>query len=174
MLPSLIPVLLGAALLTSACSPVYNWRDVRVPQANLKVLLPCKPDHGTRTMKLAGQDVEVVMVGCETGSVLFAVSHVDMRDESKLQAALAQWKNTMLANMRAQQGMKSSTFATDRASTQPIRVRLTASGQRPDGSAVTAQAEWLVRGTHLYHAVVYAEKLNQEAVETFFSGIEIQ
>ena len=114
------------------------------------------------------------ITGCETGSALFAIAHVDLADSGKTEAAMKQWKTVMLGNMQAQESVQLSGFMTQGASTQPQPLRLAAQGRRQDGSAVAAQGVWFARGAHLYHAVVYADKLNQEAVDTFFSGIELQ
>ena len=174
MLRYVVLLLVGITLLVAACSPVYNWREVSLSGAGLKLLLPCKPDQGHRTMSLTGQELEMQITGCETGSALFAIAHVDLADSGKTEAAMKQWKAAMLRNMQAQESAQLPGFTTQGASTQPPPVRLTAQGRRQDGSAVAAQGVWFARGAHLYHAVVYADRLNQEAVDTFFSGIEFQ
>ena len=174
MLRYVVLLLVGITLLVNACSPVYNWREISLPGAGLKLLLPCKPDRGHRTMSLAGQELEMQMAGCEADSALFAIAHVDLGDSGKTEAAMKQWKTVMLGNMQAQESVQLSGFMTQGASTQPQPLRLAAQGRRQDGSAVAAQGVWFARGAHLYHAVVYADKLNQEAVDTFFSGIELQ
>jgi len=174
MLRSVVLFLVGLTSLVTACSPVYNWREVSLSGAGLKLLLPCKPDQGHRTMLLAGQELEMQMAGCEADSALFAIAHVDLGDSSKTEAAMKQWQTAMLRNMQAQDSVQLSGFITQGASTWPQPLRLAAKGRRQDGSAVAAQGVWFARGAHLYHAVVYADKLNQEAVDTFFSGIEFQ
>jgi len=32
----------------AACSPAYNWREVRLVDAPLRAMLPCKPTAPTR------------------------------------------------------------------------------------------------------------------------------
>ena len=56
--------LLAAALLgLAACSPTFNWREVRVESAPLKAMLPCKPDRGSRAVPMAGRQVELQVLG---------------------------------------------------------------------------------------------------------------
>ena len=55
---------LGAcAALLAACGPSLNWRNVPVEEAQLTVSLPCKPDHGKRTVELGPNKTELSMVG---------------------------------------------------------------------------------------------------------------
>jgi hypothetical protein len=164
----------GTMFLLAACNPVYNWREVNLPQAGLKVLLPCKPDQGQRAISLAGLTVEMQMAGCEAGAGLFVVAYVDLGETGKVEAALEQWKAAMLGNMQANDVALQSAVMIKGASTKPAPIRLNAVGRRQDGSAVAAQAIWFAKGAHLYHAVVYADKLSRDAVDAFFSGIEFQ
>ena len=163
----------GSTLVLAGCSPTYNWREIRWYSAELKVQLPCKADKGSRRMTMAGQDVDIEMMGCETGATLFAIAHVRLGDAGKIAAAQAQWQAAMLGNMQAQ-GTQMLPFQFKGASAQPQPVRLSAQGRRQDGSAVATQAVWFARGPHLYHAVIYADKLSPEVAETYFSGIELQ
>src|SRR5512145_665774 len=89
-----------SGVLLAGCSPTLNWREVRV-DGGLKALLPCKPDHGSRQMPLAGRDVEMQMVGCEAGNAMFAVAHVKLDAVAEVAAAQATWQAAMLANMQA-------------------------------------------------------------------------
>jgi hypothetical protein len=174
-MPRLPPVFAAAlVVLLLACSPVFNWRNVRLPGAGLKLLLPCKPDHANRTITLAGQTVEIQMAGCETGGALFAVSHADLKDKSTIPAALEQWRLATLGNMQAQQDVQALTFKMPGADATPQALRVRVRGRRQDGSAVEAQAEWFARGPHLYHAVVYADRLDRDVADAFFSGIEFE
>ena len=76
----------------AACSPTYNWRDVRVATTSLQAMLPCKPDQGQRPVSLAGQLVEMRVLGCDAGGVTFAIMFADIGEPLRAGAALAQWK----------------------------------------------------------------------------------
>jgi len=56
--------ILAAVLVLAACSPELNWREVRADPTALTVLLPCKPDRGTRTVPLAGRDTPLNRLRC--------------------------------------------------------------------------------------------------------------
>lgn len=169
-------LLLAGGLLLAGCNPTLNWRQVRIGATELQALLPCKPDQGSRTVTLAGQEVALEMIGCEAGSALFAISHVELSDSSRVAEVQAGWQAAMLATMGLQEPgapVQRSAFALKGAAAMPPAVRLSAQGQRPDGRAVTAQAVWFSQGRHLYHAVVYADRLGPEVTEPFFSGLEL-
>ena len=66
MLRIIAPALLtGCAL--AACSPTFNWREVRAEPTALKAMLPCKPDKGARNVPMAGREVSLQVIGCDTG-----------------------------------------------------------------------------------------------------------
>ena len=173
MLRSLLFLLVGGALALTGCSPTYNWREIRWASAELKALLPCKPDKGSRRITLAGREVEIDMQGCEAGAALFAIAHIDLGAAQNSADVQQQWQTAMLGNMQAQAPQPMS-YQAKGANAQPAPVRLSAQGRRADGSAVAAQGVWFARGSHLYHAVVYADTIKPDVVETFFSGIELQ
>ncbi len=170
-------LLLAGCLMLAGCNPTLNWREVRVASSALKVLLPCKPDQGSRPVELAGQPVELQMVGCEAGAALFAVSHVELKDSSRMAEIQAGWQTAMLAAMAVQEpagAVQRTAFELKGAAAQPPAVRLQARGRRSDGRAVMAQAVWFSQGAHLYHAVVYADRLGPELTEPFFAGLAFQ
>jgi hypothetical protein len=158
----------------SACNPVYNWRAVRMPEAHVKLMMPCKPDTGSRQLQLVGQSVLMQMSGCETDGTLFVLAHVEMPDAHSTSESLEQWKRSMLRNMKAQDGTQESTSSVKNLGTRIQALRIHAKGKQENGKAVQAHAIWFARGAHLYHAAIYADKPNQDAVENFLSEIELE
>jgi len=167
---------LALLLLPAACSPTFDWREVRFESATPLALLPCKPDRGTREVSMGAAPVSLEMAGCETGGATFAVMLARLDDAGAAGAALAGWKQATLANMRAS-AVSEAPFQP--SGSLPLResLRVTASGQRADGGAVQAQAVWLAQasgsGVQLVHAVVYADPLPGELADTFFAGLRL-
>ena len=165
--------IVAGSLALTACSPALNWREVRLEPSALVAMLPCKPDQGTRAVLLAGQNLSMHMMGCEADSATFAVSYVELPDATQAAAVQAQWQTAMLGNMRATQNRQS-----------PLNIKgvvgaagalqLQAQGTQPDGRAVMAPGVWFVRGAQVFHAVMYAAKLNPEAADAFFTGFRLQ
>ena len=99
--------IVAGCLALTACSPALNWREVRLEPSALVAMLPCKPDQGTRSVTLAGQNLSMHMMGCEADSATFAVSYADLPDATQAAAVQAQWQTAMLGNMRATQNLQS-------------------------------------------------------------------
>lgn len=156
-----------------ACSPTFNWREIRPQATPLMVLLPCKPDQDARVVALGGKKVELRMLRCDAGGATFAVTHADIQEADQVGAVLAQWKTAMLDNMHATSPV-AVPFVPPGASALPQSERVVAQGSRQDGSKVAAQGAWFARGSQVFHAIVYADKVSPEVAETFFSGLRFQ
>jgi hypothetical protein len=159
--------------LLAACNPVHNWRELVWSRADIKAMFPCKPDLGSQKVELAGHPVDLQMAGCEVGDQLFAISCFDLKATDQLQATQQAWQRDMLTNLQAASPVISA-VAIKGASLWPAPVRLRAAGRGTRGERLQAQAVWFAKAATLCHAVMYAPDIGQEAVETFFSGIEIQ
>jgi hypothetical protein len=170
----LLPVAALALTALAGCTPTLNWREVRLDGADLVALLPCKPDKGERAVPLAGKDVVLRMQGCEVGEATFAVSHVAWPDAAQADQALAQWKTATLANMQAIAPQEQA-FVPPGAMALGNSRRVNANGRRANGEPVTMNAAWFARpragGIDLFHAVLYAQRVDAEASSAFFSGI---
>lgn len=161
--------LLGAGLL-AACSPTFNWREVRAEPTALVAMMPCKPDAATREVPMAGRRVALTVLSCEAGGATFAVLFADIGDPVRLGEALAHWKAATLANLRAT-ASRETPFRPAGALALPLSVQVVAAGLRPDGSKVENHAAYFARGSHVFQAVIYAGQLKPEQSETFFAGL---
>ncbi|HEY9208268.1 hypothetical protein [Acidovorax soli] len=165
----------AAALLLAACSPALNWRSVPLAGAALTATLPCKPDHATRTVEMAGASVELAMAGCEADSATFAISHTALPDPARADAALVHWRAAVLARLEAATVLSEQPFAFAGTLPLPSSVRLVAQGRRADGSAVTVQGVWFARAVgpqvRLYHAVVYTAQPRPDVASALFAGL---
>ena len=165
---------LGLSLsVVTACYPALNWRELAWPRSDIKAMLPCKPDLGTQKVALAGQMVTLQMAGCEVGDQLFAISCLDLSAPDQLPATQQAWQRDMLANLRSESPAVSA-FSIKGASSWPAPVRISAQGLGTRGEPLQAQAVWFAKAATLCHAVIYAPRIAKEAVEVFFSGIEIR
>lgn len=165
----------GLAAALVACSPTYNWREVRLPQDGLRLMLPCKPDSGSRRLMLAGQSVDVHMIGCEADATMFTLAYADMADADKANSALSEWKGIMLDNLQGKPGAAQESGYSVKAVPAPIpAVLVNTAGRSADGGMLKAQAIWFVRGARLYHGLALGKQLKMDAVDNFFSGIELE
>ncbi|CAN5424537.1 hypothetical protein BH11PSE7_BH11PSE7_35380 [soil metagenome] len=160
-------------MVLAACNPTFNWRVARADGAELVALLPCKPDRASRRVVLAGQPLDLQMMGCEAGGGTFAVSHARLPDAAKANEVLAEWRLVTLANMHAV-APREAGFVPKGAIALPSSVQTVAVGRRADGLPVMAHAAWFAKGDVVFSAVIYADSLSPEVAEAFFSGLVLQ
>jgi hypothetical protein len=168
-----IPLLLLLAL--SACSPTFNWREVRLEGAPLQALLPCKPETAQRTVPLAGSPTELNLMACEAGGLQFALAWAELANPVQVPLALASWRGASLQaiGVRSAPGDEAATAwgAAVPGAVQTLGVQ--ASGQNPAGGAVQTRAVYFARGAQVFQAAVYGERLPPEALEAFFGGLRL-
>lgn len=157
----------------TACSPSLNWRTVSLH--GLETMLPCKPDHGERTVQLGTQDVLLRMSGCEAAGALYAVGHVRVADTAQVEPTKSAWRQATLSAMQATAGTAPPAPTGNTPSALPMAASTPEQwdGKRPDGSPVQAQFAWLTKGQDLYQVAVYASKLDQEKTELLFSELRL-
>ena len=166
---------LVASMALVACSPTFNWREVRPEGTSLSVLLPCKPDKAQKVVPLGGRATSLSMLGCDAGGATFAVAMADVGDATQAAPVLALWQDLTLANMKAAPGSHRpmALKIPGAAAGLPV-VRLQAQGQRADGTAVSSQAAYFVQGAQLFQVVMYAPQIAPEVAETFFSSLKFE
>ena len=156
----------------AACSPTFNWRDVRPDDTRLSLLMPCKPDKAQKTVPLGGQPTELMLLGCDAGGVTFAVAVADVKDATKVAATLAQWQSATLANIKATPATPGAAFKLTGLASGGVIVKAT--GQRANGQAVSSQAAYFAQGSQVFQAVVYADNIAPDAADAFFSGLKFE
>lgn len=161
-----VAVVVAVVLGLVACSPAYNWREVRLGQ--LVALLPCKPDQAKRVVRLGAQELPLEMLGCETRATLFAVSHVTLESPSQADAVLAHWRTATMATIRST-GFSEVPAQVKGVSGHTLLAHVQASGTRPDGQPVQARLLWFVRGADVYHLAVYGQNIDANEAATFFA-----
>ena len=156
----------------AACNPTFNWRDVRPDGTRLSLLMPCKPDKAQKTVPMADQPTELMLLSCDAGGVTFAVAVADVKEAAKTADALAQWQSAALANMKAAPAAPGAAFKLTGLTSGAVLVKAT--GQRANGKAVSSQAAYFAQGSQVFQAVMYADKIAPDAADTFFSGLKFE
>jgi len=164
-------VFLGACVcmgLLNGCSPSLNWRTLAM--GRLTILLPCKPDQAQRNVVLAKQLLAMDMVGCEAGGAMFAISHVRAQNAQALDALLADWQASALAQLRADPAAPSPARTLGQ---HPLPMLLmSAQGQDTSGRAVQARLAWVRDGLDLFHLALYAPHIYEDMAKPFFSEMQ--
>jgi hypothetical protein len=164
---------LAASLLAGACSPGFDWREVRIESTGLKAMLPCKPDKGAREVPMAGRLVTLQALGCDAQGVTYAVLFADLGDATQSAEVLAQWNRATLANLRAPDG-SSQPFVPKGAIALPSSAEVRALGRRADGSPLESRAAYFARGGQVFQALVFAGQLQPQSTDPFFQGLQFE
>jgi hypothetical protein len=85
-----------------ACSPHWNWREVKSNDAPFTVLLPDKPASHSRNIVLNDMEVTMLMTAAEVDGVNFAVGSIQLPDKTKTEAALNAMQFALIKNIQAQ------------------------------------------------------------------------
>ena len=165
---------IACATALAACTPALDWRELPVDDTGLKAMFPCKPDHETRQVRLAGRPVSMQALACRSGSSgTFAVLAADLGSPLDAARALREWRAASLARLHAG-AARVSRFHPRGAQDLDESVRLVAAGMRADGSKVQSEAAYFAHGRPVFEAVVLAARLRPEATQPFFSGLRFE
>jgi hypothetical protein len=127
----------------SACQPSLNWRNVQMPET---------------TLSMAGQTLELSVVGCEADGAVWAVMSAKLSADADRTELLKGWRQATLQNMRANQ-IEDATWMPARMTALPGALRLKAIGTTAKGEPVRAHAVWFAHlegdSVRVVHAVVY-------------------
>lgn len=171
-------LVLALACLAAACSPVFDWRDVRVAPANASTVLPCKkPDRVERAIPLGGVPTQLSVAGCEAGGATFAVMAAVLAEGQSVDDILAGWQQATLDNMHADSNsVQREPYRPLGGLALPHAQLLTMDGQQADGKPVRGQAAWTAHEAAdgrmlVLHAVMYTHRKQDHAVDTFFETI---
>lgn len=102
--------LLALLALLAACSPRFNWREFRPPQADCVIALPDKPQTVAREIAFSLPSgpvrAEMTMLSTGVGASLFALGSVRLpasalQERAALEATLAWFRDGLLRNVEA-------------------------------------------------------------------------
>lgn len=173
------PACLLAACLTSACSPDYNWREIRPEGDGFAVTLPGKPAVMTRSVRLDAHEVSMTMHGARVGEVAFtaAVAKLPADDAGTRERVLAAMQAGMLQNIGATGGRRQNgeLELKDPAGAVLARVpvvRLEASGTT-QGAPVTMLAGFAAHGSRAWQWMVIGPQPDREHAATFLDSFRL-
>lgn len=91
-----------ALLGLSACSPEYNWREVRIDAASARFMLPGKPASLDRTINIEGQPVAMTMTGAKVGESTYTVAYAIINPPADPQKIVLAMREQMVRNIQGQ------------------------------------------------------------------------
>lgn len=173
---SLLKISLATAIFgISACSPTYDWREVRGTDAPFVVLLPSKPATHTRAINLDGMQLTMTMTGAQVNGVTFAVGSAKLPDQALPQAALNAMKIALIKNIGG---------TVKREKLLPIPGNPTPSSEieavgmpagKNAGQPIILFARFAEKDRRVYQAVVVGQEkaVERDHVDTFFTSFKL-
>lgn len=169
-----------------ACTPAFNWREVRNLEHRFSVLLPARVAQMTRTIDLDGVALEMTMVGARAEQALFSVGAATLpRDDAALREhALAAMRTAMLNNIAARQFPDPARGPASRARAVKMTdasgavvgaqdgIGIEAAG-RVAGEAVVLHAVFVARGERIWQAVAIVPPGLSEQAQTMLDSFRI-
>ena len=162
-----------AATGSSACTPTFDWREVRPDGSGVVALFPCKPVSHAREVALAGAPIKMTMAACSAGNAVFAVAFADVGEPGRVAPALAELRNSAARNLGISNAVEARPITIDGMTPNVQAGRVTLAGRRPDGTAVQEELAVFARGTTVYQATVLGTAADAGAVETFIAALKV-
>lgn len=170
---------LATGISLSACSPAWDWREIRSEDAGFRVLLPSKPVSMARDIDLDGLKVTMTMTGARVGETTFTVGSVVLPDASDATRAkaTAAMRAGMVRNLRGREKAAVPVEvpvvdAAGRAVAHEPASRIEVDGIASD-KPVHMSATFVSRGDHAWQAVVMGPSLDAENAKLFHDSLRI-
>lgn len=172
---SILAATLTACLFT-ACSPALDWRDVRLPGAEVMLLFPCKPVVQERSLDLGGTAWGGRLQACDAGDLTFVALTLSPPDTAAygpgtplplselLQTAPARW-GTAQADAQAPAGVQ---LPGGLRGTWTRHIR-----NASDGRTLHTQAFTFASNGHMVQLSVHGARLGEAALESFYGQLRV-
>jgi hypothetical protein len=164
----------------AACSPAYNWRQVRHDTPPGQMLMPCKPEKAQRSVPLLGSDqpaVELWMLSCDVQGHTFAWSALRVpegADAVRIEQAWRQAAWISLAIRPEGEDLRPTGWRQVDAARPMVRSQWEGPGMNHRGQPLQAHWRWLQSGDWMHLAAIYGSGLQAETVQTFFDSFSLQ
>jgi hypothetical protein len=168
---------LAASLLLSACSPKYDWRDYRSPDAPFFAVFPGKPSTHARTIDLDGLKVTMTMTAAEVDGATFAVGSAQVPDAAKAQAAIKAMQVALLKNIGGtvkREKTASAARASGPAASRQASTEIEANGTR-NGVPVLLVGRFIAHDRRIYQVIVLgrSQSIPRDAIDMFLSSFKL-
>lgn len=168
----LVLLLLSFSLL--ACTPKFDWREVRNTEVPLRVLMPAKPSSFARDMQLDGLKLALQMTAADAGQLSFALAYTKLENataqglEADQEKCLRALKAGMLKNIHANQ------FETGDA--RHPKNTLVAKGQSANGQEIKLVARFFRHGPWVFQMLVMGNEkaMSPEVLDMYFDSLQFE
>lgn len=168
-LPLLRLTLVASLLSLGACTPTFNWRQVRAEPAPVSVLMPCKPERGERRVAMTEAGVDLHLMRCEAAGLTFALAWARLEPTDDRDTVLQRWHRASLVSWQAADTELQPPTA---EGTRPgLRYRWQGTGRSHQGEPLPLRVAYFVQGDWVYQALVTGAPRSDEPVATFMDSL---
>jgi len=159
----------AAALCLVACTPHFDWREVRGTDASWIVLMPAKPAAWTRDVNFDGPKVAMTMTAVDIDGAIFAVGTATLPDDAAATNALHAMRTALVRNI-------AGTIKSERANTAGSVSTLDLDAAGAGAPPVQLHAHLVARDRRIYQVVAIGPEtsLPPEAVDTFLTSFKLK
>lgn len=170
---------MAVAALLCACSPVFDWREIRIADATVSAWFPCKPVTESRTVGHADVQRSAKLLACDAGGLSFSWLTIEGPGEptegpqaddfmlrAVIESAKRRWGDT--TSVEAPSGV---TLPAGVAQPHWASYRAPAANQRP--AVLTQALFWSAKG-RVHQVVLSGAELPSTTIEAFFGQIRVQ
>jgi hypothetical protein len=172
--PIRIALCASVVLALFACTPKFDWREVRGTNAPYTVILPAKPATLSRQVNLDGEQVSMTMTAADVDDVTFAVGTAELPDPAKAQRALAAMKTALVNNIGGT--VKQEKLSGPPAAPTSIELEAVGTpGAKTGGQRRLLFARLIAKDKRVYQVIVIGKEkaISREAVDTFFTSFKL-
>ncbi|WP_257561460.1 hypothetical protein [Janthinobacterium sp. 61] len=174
---ALFLAMLATACTLAACSPKFDWRDYRSPDAQFTALFPGKPAVLTREIDLDGKKVSLTMTASEIDGNTFAIGSAVLDSAEQAQAALPAMQTALLKNINGtvrSEKTASAASSTAAGTHQRTSLSIEASGTQ-QGKPVLLVGRFVAQDKHIFQIIILGEerKLSRDTIDTFMDSVKL-
>ncbi|WP_257572743.1 hypothetical protein [Janthinobacterium sp. UMAB-56] len=161
----------------SACSPKFDWRDYRSPDAQFTALFPGKPAVLTREIDLDGKKVSLTMTASEVDGNTFAIGSAALDSTEQAQAALPAMKMALLKNINGvvrSEKLASAASNTTTGGHQRSSLSVEATGIQ-QGKPVLLVGRFVAQDKRIFQVIILGEEsqLSRDTIDTFLDSVKL-
>lgn len=157
----------------TACTPKFDWREIRNSEAPFIATFPGKPASHSRDIDLDGIEVKLHMLGADVNQISFAIAYAKIESGDKdlqtshQQRALSAMQTGMLKNIQAKIIQPTPIDAPKNT--------ITAIGKTQNGKMIKMIARFTQHGPWVIQAVMLGEEksFTPEIADMFFGSIKL-
>lgn len=168
-----------APVVLAACSPTYDWREIRNADDGYVSMMPARPARMTRPIDLDGLKVSMTMQGAQVEDLTFTIGEVVLPDAEAetRERAVSAMRTAMVRNIGASEAQAQEVAvpvvdSTGRVVSAAPGWRVEASGRAYERPAVLI-AIFTSRGDRAWQAVVLGPEPDRGQAQQFFEGFRL-